>query len=98
MAGLQINYLNSGGLITNYYCTSECGHCLYRCSPKWKKEYIDKPGAKAILQKILSLGCNSIHIGGGEPLLNECRFTRTQTGWVLWITLIEVGFINSSLK
>ena len=65
-----IERLNSGGIITNYYCTSACGHCLYYCSPRWKKEYIDSEVLSKILQKIKSLGCHSVHIGGGEPFLN----------------------------
>ncbi len=65
-----IKRLNSGGIITNYYCTSACGHCLYFCSPRWKKEYIDREVLSKILQKIKSLGCHSVHVGGGEPFLN----------------------------
>ncbi len=42
---LHISSLYSGGLITNYYCTSQCRHCLYGCSPKWPKEYIIKEKA-----------------------------------------------------
>ncbi len=60
----------SGGLITNYYCSSQCGHCLYGCSPKWPKEYITKEKAKSNFRLIKSLGCYSVHIGGGEPFLN----------------------------
>jgi len=67
---LFINRLLSGGLITNYYCTSECGHCLYCCSPRWEKRYIDRDTASKQLKIIKSLGCRSIHIGGGEPFLN----------------------------
>jgi len=65
-----IDRLNSGGLITNYYCTSRCGHCLYACSPGWDKKYIDPETAEQNLHKIKSLGCHSIHVGGGEPFLN----------------------------
>jgi hypothetical protein len=59
----------SGGIISNYFCTSKCGHCLYNCSPNWEKEYITAAAAKKNLQAVRSLGCRSIHIGGGEPLL-----------------------------
>jgi len=62
--------LNSGGLITNYYCTSRCRHCLYACSPSWEKQYIDAETTEKTLAKIKALGCHSIHIGGGEPFLN----------------------------
>ncbi|MDY6953177.1 MAG: radical SAM protein, partial [Thermodesulfobacteriota bacterium] len=62
--------LNSGGLITNYYCTSRCRHCLYACSPSWEKQYIDPETAEKTLARIKALGCRSVHIGGGEPFLN----------------------------
>jgi len=41
MTEFAIRRLMSGGIITNYFCTSRCGHCLYNCSPQWEKEYID---------------------------------------------------------
>ena len=65
-----IKRLHSGGVITNYFCTSSCGHCLYFCSPKWKKDYIEKGMLVQIIEKIRRLGCTSIHIGGGEPFLD----------------------------
>ena len=65
-----IKRLHSGGVISNYFCTSSCGHCLYLCSPKWKKDYIEKGMLVQIIEKIRRLGCCSIHIGGGEPFLN----------------------------
>jgi hypothetical protein len=67
---LQIRHLASGGLITNYYCTSRCAHCLYCCSPQWEKRYIDETTARRNLAKIRSLGCTAVHVGGGEPFLN----------------------------
>ena len=66
----SIDRLHSGGLITNYNCTSSCGHCLYSCSPRRHKHYIDRETLAKNLEKILSLGCTSIHIGGGEPFLD----------------------------
>ncbi len=66
---LSISSLQSGGLITNYYCSSSCRHCLYRCSPKWPNEYISPSVARNNLETIRSLGCRGVHIGGGEPLL-----------------------------
>jgi hypothetical protein len=69
MTELNIRRLISGGIITNYFCTSRCGHCLYNCSPQWEKEYITAETAEKNLQAVRSLGCRSIHIGGGEPLL-----------------------------
>ena len=69
MAGFTINNLRSGGLITNYFCTSTCKHCLYNCSPRWEKQYISAQTAEKNLQAVRSLGGRSVHIGGGEPLL-----------------------------
>ena len=67
---MEISRLQSGGIITNYYCTSACGHCLYYSSPRWKKEYMGRDILRLILQKVKNLGCHSVHIGGGEPFLN----------------------------
>ena len=69
MAEFVIKKLRSGGLITNYFCTSSCKHCLYNCSPQWEKRFIDPDTAEKNLTTIRSLGCRSVHIGGGEPLL-----------------------------
>lgn len=66
----RIERLQSGGLITNYYCTSRCGHCLYGCSPRWEKVYIDIETTRKNLETVKELGCSSIHVGGGEPFLN----------------------------
>ena len=66
---MKIRHLHSGGLITNYFCTSSCRHCLYNCSPGWPKEYISPDTARQNFQTIKSMGCHSVHIGGGEPLL-----------------------------
>ncbi len=73
---LQINYLQSGGLIANYYCSSACAHCLYRCSPKWPKDYIEPETALKNFDTIRRLGCRSVHIGGGEPLLRPDALER----------------------
>lgn len=67
---MKITRLKSGGLITNYTCSSKCRHCLYRCSPDWPKHYINEKTTRNNLNKIKALGCHSMHIGGGEPLLN----------------------------
>jgi hypothetical protein len=69
MTKLNIRRLIAGGIITNYFCTSCCGHCLYNCSPKWEKRYIGPDTAAKILNAVKSLGCRSVHVGGGEPLL-----------------------------
>lgn len=76
MVEFVIKKLRSGGLITNYFCTSSCKHCLYKCSPQWEKRYIDPDTAEKNLMSIRSLGCRSVHIGGGEPLLRPDELGR----------------------
>jgi hypothetical protein len=70
MANLLIKHLASGGVITNYHCVSRCGHCLYNCGTHRSRAYLDGSMAVTIFQRIAALGCCSVHIGGGEPLLN----------------------------
>jgi hypothetical protein len=70
MTQFAVKRLSSGGVITNYYCVSQCGHCLYNCGPRRPKDYLDAARAEQIFRHIRSLGCHSVHIGGGEPLLN----------------------------
>ncbi len=67
---LTIGRLGSGGLITNYFCTSRCGHCLYACSSQWERTYIDEATVRANFSRIAQLGCHSVHVGGGEPFLD----------------------------
>lgn len=67
--GLHIRSLASGGLIANYFCSSRCRHCLYGCGPEWPKDYITAAQCEANLGQVRRLGCGSVHIGGGEPLL-----------------------------
>ncbi len=69
----EIPRLASGGLITNYYCTSRCRHCAYFSGPAWEKSYIDEETAGNLLRTVKAQGCRSLHIGGGEPLLNPGR-------------------------
>lgn len=66
---LKIGRLASGGIITNYFCTSACRHCLYNCGPHWEKSYISVEAAEHNFRTLKSLGCSAVHIGGGEPLL-----------------------------
>ena len=73
MVEFKISKLRSGGLITNYFCSSSCGHCLYNCSPHWEKRYIDPDTVEKNLTILRSLGCRSVHIGGGEPLLRPAK-------------------------
>ncbi|MBN2123800.1 MAG: radical SAM protein [Deltaproteobacteria bacterium] len=65
-----IDRLQSGGVITNYFCTSRCAHCLYGCSPGWPRDYMNLDILVRVLEKIRDLGCRSVHIGGGEPFLD----------------------------
>ena len=74
-ANFVIESLLSGGLITNYYCSSRCRHCLYNCSPQWPKEYISAETAGLNFQALRAHGCDAVHIGGGEPLLNPGALT-----------------------
>ncbi len=70
---LKINYLISGGIITNYNCSSKCKHCVYASSPNWPKDYMTSSTADEIFSILKRSGCNTIHIGGGEPLLKPER-------------------------
>lgn len=67
---MKISHLISGGLITNYVCSSQCAHCLYECGPRREREYITEAQVGVNLRKARSLGCRSVHIGGGEPFLD----------------------------
>ncbi len=79
MNPLTINRLASGGVITNYNCVSRCGHCLYNCGPERGKAYLDEGMSERIFRRILELGCRSVHIGGGEPLLNPKQLLKVVT-------------------
>lgn len=66
----NIGKLQSGGLITNYYCSAKCAHCQYASSPSWTKDFLTAATAEKIAATLRIKGLRSIHIGGGEPLLN----------------------------
>ncbi|HHY82973.1 MAG TPA: radical SAM protein [Clostridiales bacterium] len=66
---LKIDCLVSGGIITNYKCSSKCRHCCYSSSPKWPDDYMTFSMADEIFSILKSMGCHYVHIGGGEPLL-----------------------------
>lgn len=66
---IKFDRLISGGLITNYYCSSSCKHCVYCSSPSWPKDYMERHMAEEIFRFLKNMGCSSIHIGGGEPFL-----------------------------
>ncbi len=69
MTFFTVKHLVSGGVITNYHCVSQCGHCLYNCGPQRPKDYLDAALAEKIFRTSIRHGCRSVHIGGGEPLL-----------------------------
>jgi len=77
MVSLAIRRLLSGGIITNYHCSSKCGHCLYNCGPTRAKAFIDPETAEAMLARVQLLGCRAVHIGGGEPLLSPDTVEQT---------------------
>ena len=91
MPKFQIKRLISGGIITNYFCTSTCRHCLYNCGPHWEKKYIDRHVAKENLRIVRSLGCRSVHIGGGEPLLRPDHLANVLEVADLFDLVIEIG-------
>lgn len=67
---LQFNRLVSGGIITNYDCSSKCKHCVYASSPQWPKDYMTSELAEEVFRFLVGSGCDTVHIGGGEPLLH----------------------------
>ncbi len=94
MGPLHIGRLVSGGLITNYVCSSRCAHCLYGCGPEWPKDYIGEATTERILSKVLELGCSSVHIGGGEPLLRPealCKVARKARELGVGIEYVETN-------
>jgi len=72
----------SGGILLSYKCTSECKHCMYSCSPRWKAEWISEKDTEKILTQLTDkiqgspfgsdrIGINyGLHFTGGEPFLN----------------------------
>ena len=66
----DIQSLAGGGLIATYRCPSRCRHCLYASGPDRDPAYMDAETARRACSRIKSLHCNTIHIGGGEPLLD----------------------------
>ena len=58
------------GIITNYNCTASCRHCMFASSPECKKEFVTAEKAEEIASLLEDAGCDSVHIGGGEPFMN----------------------------
>ena len=96
MRKMRIGRLISGGLITNYYCTSRCRHCLYNCSPQWPKDFIDAQTALHALTLMRDKGCRAIHIGGGEPLLRPRRLAAVLDSAVQARVVVEYVETNCS--
>ena len=96
MKTLPIKRLASGGVITNYHCVSRCGHCLYNSSPKRPNDYLDTATAEAIFERISDLGCRSVHIGGGEPLLSPSKLIGVLSAADQWGVAIEYVETNSA--
>jgi len=82
MSKMHIPEPISGGILLSYKCISECKHCMYASSPRWKADWISQKDAEKILaqlaEKILpspfgpnEIGINyGLHFTGGEPFLN----------------------------
>jgi hypothetical protein len=82
MKRLRVPKPISAGLILSYKCTSECKHCMYACSPKWKPDWLTAEDVESILRSLASsilpspqgsehIGVNyGLHFTGGEPFLN----------------------------
>jgi organic radical activating enzyme len=64
-----VTNLISGGIMTNYDCPAKCAHCRHNASPTRNGGFISQAMLEKILTKLEKLGCNSIHIEGGEPFL-----------------------------
>jgi MoaA/NifB/PqqE/SkfB family radical SAM enzyme len=82
MNKLRIPKPFSGGLLLSYKCTSECKHCMYACSFRWKNDWISEKDAEMVLDQLArsiqpspvgrdAIGINyGLHFTGGEPFLN----------------------------
>jgi len=82
MEKLYVQEPISGGIFLSYKCTSECKHCMYACSPRWKDDWISEKDVERILTQLSGriqgsplgtdkIGVNyGVHFTGGEPFLN----------------------------
>ncbi|MCL2775943.1 MAG: radical SAM protein [Oscillospiraceae bacterium] len=74
MGNYKIKSLYSGaGIIVTYKCSASCIHCCYSASPNRSGDYISKETADKIFALLKKTGCNSVHIGGGEPFMDFDR-------------------------
>ncbi|MCS7133098.1 MAG: radical SAM protein [Aigarchaeota archaeon] len=72
----------SCGILLSYKCNSECRHCMYASSPRWRADWISEPDLSRIISQLSDkvvpapggrwdVGINyGIHLTGGEPFLN----------------------------
>jgi len=82
MEKLYVEEPISAGIILSYKCSSECRHCMYACSPRWKADWIPENDLRIILTQLSErirpspfgenrVGINyGLHFTGGEPFLN----------------------------
>jgi len=82
MEKLYVEEPISAGIFLSYKCTSECKHCMYACSPRWKDDWISEKDVEKILTQLSgriqgsplgndTIGVNyGVHFTGGEPFLN----------------------------
>ncbi len=81
MQKLKIPLPISCGLMLSYQCNAECRHCMYGCSPLWKR-WISEDKLLSLLRQLAPLiqpsPCgpgrvslsHGLHFTGGEPFLN----------------------------
>jgi len=82
MGKLYVQEPISGGIFLSYKCTSECKHCMYACSPRWKDDWISEKDVGEILTQLSGriqgsplgndkVGVNyGVHFTGGGPFIN----------------------------
>lgn len=59
------------GVILTYRCHSSCGHCIYNCGPKWKKEAMSPEMLRQALEAMTIWPRRpQVHLTGGEPFLH----------------------------
>lgn len=76
----MITPYDSGGLLLSYKCNSRCRHCLYGCSPRWRKWLSITDAHKIIdgLRRVSDVSGRGIHLAGGEPFLDFPRLLAIQ--------------------
>jgi len=67
---LKIDRVMHCGIMVDYKCTAACRHCMYSCSPTRTGGYITEKTTESVAVLLRSVGCRSVHIGGGEPFID----------------------------